>query len=244
MKTGRVAAVAEEARRRWQAEGLAPADAFWVRNRRNTGLVLVSPNGDPDAPSSEEILGGEGVETVVGQADLDQGIESFEDDAVDSEPAESSAADSAQEPLEQIGYSDIPLTIDAASSKTLLSDGAKAPVINLEADRIANILADEPAVFEIADSPTASGREPIHALHDKGYWAVRDHKEMIEQEASAQRVDPDLIKAIMYVENAHGASYGRFFESLGVSDTILPMNINPETWEGLIGEHADFSDAR
>ena len=48
MKTGRVAAVAEEQRRRWLAEGLAPADAFWVRNRRNTGLVLVSPNPDPD----------------------------------------------------------------------------------------------------------------------------------------------------------------------------------------------------
>ncbi|NIA70224.1 hypothetical protein HBA54_16580, partial [Pelagibius litoralis] len=40
MKTGRVAAVAEEQRRKWQAEGRAPADAFWVRNRRNTGLVL------------------------------------------------------------------------------------------------------------------------------------------------------------------------------------------------------------
>ena len=77
MKTGRVAAVAEEARRRWQAEGLAPADAFWVRNRRNTGLVLVSPNSDPDAPPPEVFQSGEGVETVVGQADLEQAFKPF-----------------------------------------------------------------------------------------------------------------------------------------------------------------------
>ncbi|WP_299622886.1 glycosyl hydrolase 108 family protein [Pelagibius sp.] len=71
MKTGRVAAVAEEARRRWQAEGLAPADAFWVRNRRNTGLVLVSPNADPDAPPPEEFLSGEGGGRTVSQAGID-----------------------------------------------------------------------------------------------------------------------------------------------------------------------------
>ena len=48
IQTGRIAAVAEEARRKWQAQGLAPAAAFWVRNRRNTGLVLVTPKPDPD----------------------------------------------------------------------------------------------------------------------------------------------------------------------------------------------------
>ena len=77
MKTGRVAAVAEEARRRWQTEGLSPADAFWVRNRRNTGLVLVSPNADPDAPLPEVFESGEGVETVVGQANLEQAFDPF-----------------------------------------------------------------------------------------------------------------------------------------------------------------------
>ena len=74
MKTGRVAAVAEEARRRWQAEGRAPADAFWVRNRRNTGLVLVSPNSDLDASKRGQvhgidvISGSDGKRTVLGQA--------------------------------------------------------------------------------------------------------------------------------------------------------------------------------
>ncbi|NIA72546.1 hypothetical protein HBA54_28585, partial [Pelagibius litoralis] len=72
MKTGRVAAVAEEQRRKWQAEGRAPADAFWVRNRRNTGLVLVRPNPDPDAPVEipEDFQGGGSAEAVIGQAGI------------------------------------------------------------------------------------------------------------------------------------------------------------------------------
>ncbi|WP_420348633.1 hypothetical protein [Pelagibius sp.] len=82
IKTGRIAAVAEEARRKWQAEGLAPADVFWVRNRRNTGLVLVTPNPDPKAPAvpvpdelapkatEQDILGGQGAETVTGEAKI------------------------------------------------------------------------------------------------------------------------------------------------------------------------------
>ncbi|MBE9065035.1 hypothetical protein [cf. Phormidesmis sp. LEGE 11477] len=109
--------------------------------------------------------------------------------------------------------------------------------------RITNILADDPAVFEIKDSPKASSKEPTYAFHEKGYWAVRLHEDAIEQEARAQLVDPDLVRAIMYVENAHGASYGHFFEAHGVAETILPMNINPETWGDLVEEGADFSDA-
>ena len=95
IKTGRIAAVAEEARRKWQAEGLAPEDVFWVRNRRNTGLVLVAPNPDPKAPAvpvpedvvqeelapadtpAQDILSGQGAETVTGQADIEEAFEPF-----------------------------------------------------------------------------------------------------------------------------------------------------------------------
>ncbi|WP_420348630.1 hypothetical protein [Pelagibius sp.] len=89
IKTGRIAAVAEEARRKWQAEGLAPADVFWVRNRRNTGLVLVTPNPDPNAPAvpvpedlppeapDQDILSGQGAETVTGQAEIEEAFEPF-----------------------------------------------------------------------------------------------------------------------------------------------------------------------
>ncbi|WP_167226637.1 glycosyl hydrolase 108 family protein [Pelagibius litoralis] len=74
MKTGRVAAVAEEQRRKWQIEGRAPADAFWVRNRRNTGLVLVRPNTDPaeelafQGGGTDTVPGGDSQEVLVGQA--------------------------------------------------------------------------------------------------------------------------------------------------------------------------------
>ena len=243
MKTGRVAAVAEEARRRWQAEGLAPADAFWVRNRRNTGLVLVSPNADPDALPSEEILGGEGVEMVVGQADIEEAFEPYFPEGADRVPAEHLGTDFGTKQPVRFSYPDLPLASDVVASETRLPDGSLAPVINLEKDRIANILADEPAVFEIADSPTASGEEPWYAFHTQGYWAVWIHQDLIVHVAEQMDVDPDLVKAVMYVENAHGASYGWIPESLGAEKTTLPMNINPKTWGTLIGDEPDFNDA-
>ena len=46
----------------------------------------------------------------------------------------------------------------------------------------------------------------------------------------------------MYVENAQGKDYGDVFEFLGVSRTILPMNINKNIWSGLGAEPEEFFD--
>ncbi|MBB3066710.1 transglycosylase SLT domain-containing protein [Limibacillus halophilus] len=42
-------------------------------------------------------------------------------------------------------------------------------------------------------------------------------------------VDPTLLTAIIYTENARGW-YGLLGEAVGRSKTILPMNINPKKW--------------
>lgn len=125
------------------------------------------------------------------------------------------------------------------------SSGAESgdrPVINMSADRIRAILDDAPALFEIEENPDADKNyADSYADHDAGAIAVSRHNSTIEREAASQRVDPDLVKAIMYVENAHGQSYS-FAEALGVASTILPMNINKNLWSGLGAEPEEFSD--
>src|SRR3546814_15464874 len=78
METGRVAAVAEEEARKLQAEDPKARGGFWVRDRRNLGLIYVVPNADPEAeeagadaaftssPTENDVLvGGEGDYVVI-----------------------------------------------------------------------------------------------------------------------------------------------------------------------------------
>jgi hypothetical protein len=118
------------------------------------------------------------------------------------------------------------------------------PTINLEPLRRANILYDRPARFDIANSRKADGDEPFHADHDIGREAVAKHTALIEEEARRQGVDPDLVKAVMYVENAQGHYFGlaRLAEQFGLADSLFPMNINPKLWSDLAGPGADLSD--
>ncbi|HIP79763.1 MAG TPA: hypothetical protein EYH07_15035, partial [Kiloniellaceae bacterium] len=119
IKTGRIAAVAEEARRKWQAEGLAPEDVFWVRNRRNTGLVLVTPNPDPNAPAApvpedlppaeapvQDILSGQGAETVTGKADIEEAFEPYFPEGADRVPAEHLGTDFGTKQPVRFSYPD------------------------------------------------------------------------------------------------------------------------------------------
>lgn len=82
----------------------------------------------------------------------------------------------------------------------------------------------------------------MDALHDKGAVAVRQYDRLIDQEARRQGVDPDLVKAIVYVENAHGHYFGlsEVSERHGLAKTILPMNVNPDPWAKLGFKDDDF----
>ena len=106
------------------------------------------------------------------------------------------------------------------------------PVINLEKDRIANILANEPARFEIVENPDADASDERYVRGEVGKTAVANYADLIVQEARRQGVDPDLIKAIVFAENARGHYFGlaKFAEGFGIADSIFPMNINPSVW--------------
>ena len=82
------------------------------------------------------------------------------------------------------------------------------------------------------DNPSAEHRAPLHALHGMGQSRVQRYNRTIEAEARRQGVDPDLVRAIVYVENAQGW-YGHPFEQVDIGKSYLPMNIRPDYWAPL-----------
>jgi hypothetical protein len=64
---------------------------------------------------------------------------------------------------------------------------------------------------------------------------------MIEAEAARVGVDPDLIRAIIYLEKAQGW-YGAVAEPVGLAKSLFPMNIRPALWSGIDPSGLDLSD--
>ena len=106
-----------------------------------------------------------------------------------------------------------------------------------EEARIWAIQNNRAAVFDIKDDPNVDDSPAPHRVHAKGFSAIARHDAIIVREARKQGVDPDLVRAIMYVENADGNPVGlnKAAESFGMADTIFPMNINPRIWAGMGG---------
>lgn len=121
-------------------------------------------------------------------------------------------------------------------------DVQERPVVNMSADRIRILQDNAPALFEIEDNSDADPSYGVwRSSHTTGADAVRIHDPVIEKEAVRQGVDPDWVKAIMYVENAHGF-YGAPVQVLGGADTLFPMNISPELWSALSDPPGDLTD--
>ncbi|NQV80405.1 MAG: hypothetical protein HQ495_07615 [Alphaproteobacteria bacterium] len=116
----------------------------------------------------------------------------------------------------------------------------------MEKDRIAAILNDSPAIFEVAENPKAS---PHHyGYHNFGQEAVERNERSIQTYAARYGVDADLLRAIMYVENARGQFKDRVkkaLENLHIGEgprSALPMNINQRIFGPIMGEGLDFED--
>jgi len=122
----------------------------------------------------------------------------------------------------------------------------KVPTLRNSGERIENILANKPAHFNIEDNPRADDSSPAHEIKDAGSIAIARFKKVIEEEARNQGVDPNLVKAISFSENARGHYFGlaTLYEKLGLAKSIFPMNIRPDIWSKLDLTDDDFTDAR
>ena len=117
--------------------------------------------------------------------------------------------------------------------------------VNMREARRWAILNDYNVVFDVADNSAESGSAPFWRDRRIGYKTVREFDKVIEDQSAEFGVDPNLVRAVMYVENADGNphSLGRLPELVGVANTILPMNINPALWSGMGDvDPEDFKD--
>jgi len=107
----------------------------------------------------------------------------------------------------------------------------------MEAARIWAIRNNRKAVFDIKHNPNVEDGPADHRDHARGFTAVARYDAIIAREAKRQGVDPDLIRAIMYVENADGDPHGlnKAAEAMGWADSLLLMNINDRLWAGIGG---------
>lgn len=105
----------------------------------------------------------------------------------------------------------------------------RGPILKNEPERIKAVNTDQRAVVRVAANPNATDSNPFFIDIDDGKDAVAKFGGIIEMEAKKQGVDPDLVKAIMFAENARGNRLGldQAFQDLGFANTFLPMNINP-----------------
>lgn len=112
---------------------------------------------------------------------------------------------------------------------------ASPPLLTSRAEREKAILDDSPGRFAITDSPELTGAAPLWRKPEYGRSMVERYGPLIDQEAGKQGVDPDLVRAIMYFENADGHKYG--FDVLadytGLSRSQRPMSIRSDIWQGL-----------
>lgn len=117
------------------------------------------------------------------------------------------------------------------------------PLLVREPDRRKSILENSAGLFDIADNPDANGSAPWYSFHRDGYNGVKRHDARIEREAKRLGIDPDLVRAIVYVEYANGYGYGGPAQLAGLAGSLYPMNIRPKIWQDLAGANADFNDS-
>ena len=87
-------------------------------------------------------------------------------------------------------------------------------------------------LLDIDDNPKENGEWKWWCNHNIGAEAVRKYNNLIEKYTQRYNVDSNLVKAIMYTENACGHYYGgnAIADYIGISKSQMPMNIRSNIW--------------
>jgi tetratricopeptide (TPR) repeat protein len=101
------------------------------------------------------------------------------------------------------------------------------------------IINNIPLVFNVEDNPQASGNVPLYEIPALS-WVPSTESPIIDAAAQKYNVDPDLIKAIIWVETTHGY-YDYLFQEVGRNSTILPMNVSL-LWKEMLGDRQQLMD--
>ncbi len=89
--------------------------------------------------------------------------------------------------------------------------------------------------FQIESNPNANSSAPYYEKFVSS--DVKDYELEINQIAAETGVDANVIRAIMYVETTHGnyIALGPLADKLGISGSVLPMNIQVDFWGKYLG---------
>ena len=110
------------------------------------------------------------------------------------------------------------------------------------------ILGNLPGDVKVKPNPAAKSEAPSHELAVLGTGAVAHYAYDIAYAARIKGIDPDLIKAIMFMEMSHGwydpSILGVPYSLLPPVKSILPMNVNANYWGDAFGSKAALSSGR
>lgn len=101
---------------------------------------------------------------------------------------------------------------------------------NLETERRLAVLGKGRTDFYVAPNSKVKGHKPWYAWDDRS--EVHKYEKIIEDQAKFAGVDPDLVKAIAYVETTQGW-YDWTLELFDGNKTIRPMNVSSSSWRDL-----------
>lgn len=137
--------------------------------------------------------------------------------------------------------------------------GPYRPLLISEEDRRDSIKKNKPALFEInerrkpqnnaerdrfndAKRKAENFAVDLRTLDIAGKIAVQKNDQKIVRYSQKHNMDPDMVRAIIYAENARGY-YGYPVDMIGLSKSVFPMNIRPNIWSDLIdGKEKDLYD--
>lgn len=123
--------------------------------------------------------------------------------------------------------------------------GPQRPVINDKAAREDAIKKNLPARFEIKVNPRidygSSFWDDVRTFDFYGRKVVQNNDHRIRRYAHHHKIDPDLVRAVMFAESARGHKV--IFNWLGdvvkKSNSIRPMNIQKDSWASLIDKNPE-----
>lgn len=103
------------------------------------------------------------------------------------------------------------------------------------------MIEDKPAYFDVVTSPSADERPALWEFDELGAAAVETHGALIDETAAKYGVDADVLKAVMWVENARGHKLGANWlaDVLGFSRSKMPMNVRSDFWGALAPPDGD-----
>jgi len=109
-------------------------------------------------------------------------------------------------------------------------DHIEEPLSGVSTNRRQSILSQKEEMFEVDENEHADADAPWYEF--QLFSPVSEHREDIEKAAEKYGVDPDLARAIMYMETTHGY-YDAPLDLAGINKSIRPMNVNVDFWKGL-----------